>query len=122
MWVMQQDNNPKHTNHSTKEWLKKKLKKLMFWNGNVLFWLMFWSQSLDLKQAFPRRKPTNITEFKGFCTKEWAKTPTSYGAELISVFKKLYFQLLQQKRVTPDTKSKDSHTFATHRSHWIISQ
>ncbi len=23
MWVMQQDNNPKHTSHSTKEWLKK---------------------------------------------------------------------------------------------------
>ncbi len=22
-WVMQQDNNPKHTSHSTKEWLKK---------------------------------------------------------------------------------------------------
>ncbi len=23
MWVMQQDNNPKHTSHSTKKWLKK---------------------------------------------------------------------------------------------------
>ncbi len=23
MWVMQQDNNPKHTSRSTKEWLKK---------------------------------------------------------------------------------------------------
>ncbi len=37
-WVMQQDNNPKHTSHSTKEWLKKN-------KVNVLEWL---SQSLDL--------------------------------------------------------------------------
>ncbi|KAL0149565.1 hypothetical protein M9458_055092 [Cirrhinus mrigala] len=27
-------------------------------------------------QAVHRRKPTNITEFKWFCIKEWAKTPT----------------------------------------------
>ncbi len=32
MWVMQQDNNPKHTSHSTKEWLKKN-------KVNVLEWL-----------------------------------------------------------------------------------
>ncbi len=63
------------------------------------------------KQAVQRRKPTNITEFKWFCTKEWAKTPTCYCAGLISIYKKLYLQLLQQKGVTPDTESKDSHTF-----------
>ncbi len=111
---MQQDNNPKHTSHSIKEWLKKN-------KVNVLEWL---SQSPDLnpiklvegpKKAVHRRKPTNITEFKWFCTKEWAKTPTSYCAGLISIYKKLYLQLLQQKGVTPDTESKDSHTFATHR-------
>ncbi len=28
---------------------------------------------------------------------------------------KLYLQLLQQKGVTPDTESKDSHTFAMYR-------
>ncbi len=38
MWVMQQDNNPKHTSHSTKEWLKKN-------KVNVLEWL---SQSPDI--------------------------------------------------------------------------
>ncbi len=67
------------------------------------------------KQAVHRRKPTNITEFKWFCTKEWDKTPTCYCAGLFSIYKKLYLQLLQQKGVTPDTESKDSHTFATHR-------
>ncbi len=66
------------------------------------------------KQAVHRRKPTNITEFKWFFTKEWAKTPTCYCAGLISIYKKLYLQLLQQKGVTPDTESKDSHAFSTH--------
>ncbi len=111
---MQQDNNHKHTSHSTKEWLKKN-------KVNVLEWL---SQSPDLnpikmlwkdlsKQFIGGNPPTS--EFKWFCTKEWDKTPTCYCAGLFSIYKKLYLQLLQQKGVTPDTESKDSHTFATHR-------
>ncbi len=78
---MQQDSNPKHTSHSTKEWLKKN-------KVNVLEWL---SQSPDLNPIKmlwkDLRKPTNITEFKWFCTKEWAKTPTCYCAGLISIYK-----------------------------------
>ncbi len=60
-WVMQQDNNPKHTSCFSKEQLKKN-------KVNVLEWLR---QSLDLspiemlwkhlKQAVHRRKPTNNT-------------------------------------------------------------
>ncbi len=40
------------------------------------------------KQAVHLRNPTNITEFKWFCTKEWAQTPTCYCAGLISIYKK----------------------------------
>ncbi len=114
-WVMQQYNDPKHTSHSTKEWLKKN-------KVNVLERLsqspdlnpikMLWK---DLKQAVHRRKPTNIPELKRFCTEEWAKIPTSCSAGLISSYKKCFLQLLLQKGVTADTESKDSHTFATHR-------
>ncbi len=104
---MQQDNNPKHTSHSTKVWLKKN-------KVNVLEWL---SQSPDLnpiKMLWKDLRSSSLeeTELKWFCTKEWAKTPTCYCAGLISIYKKLYLQLLQQKRVTPDTESIDSHTFA----------
>ncbi|KAI2649185.1 Transposable element Tc1 transposase [Labeo rohita] len=42
---------------------------------------MLWK---DLKQAVHRRKPTNITGFKCFCTEKWAKIPTSCCAGLIS--------------------------------------
>ncbi len=102
--VMQQDNNPKHTSHSTKELLKKN-------KVNVLEWL---SQSPDLnpikilwkdlsKQFM--RKPTNITEFKWFFTKEWAKTPTLL-CRTDQYLQETYLQLLQPKGVTPDTENK----------------
>ncbi len=41
---------------------------------------------------------------------EWAKTPTCYCAGLSNIYNKLYLQLQQQKGVTLDTESKDSHT------------
>ncbi len=72
---------------------------------------MLWK---DLSKQFMEGNPMVL---KWFCTKEWAKSPTCYCAGLISIYKKLYLQLLQQKgvTVTPDTESKDSHTFAMHR-------
>lgn len=70
-WIMQQ------TNRSTKQWIKQK-------KSNVL---ERYSQSLDinptemlwkdLRQAVPANKSANMSEFKLFCEKEWAKIPSS---------------------------------------------
>ena len=50
VWVMRQDNDPKHTSKSTKEWLKGRT--FVFWNGQVrvLTLTMLW---LDLNQDNP---------------------------------------------------------------------
>ncbi len=60
--VMQQDNDPKHTSHSTNEWLKKNKVNVLEWpsqspdpNPNEMLWK-------KLKQAVHRRKPSNIKE------------------------------------------------------------
>ncbi len=58
---------------------------------------MLWK---DLKQEVYRRKPMNITS--GFVLRKG----------LISRADQLYLQLLLQNGVTPDTESKDSHSFA----------
>ncbi len=99
---MQQDNNPKHTSHSTKEWLKKN-------KVNVLKWL---SQSTDLNPIKMLWKDSSYEDIhqhhrvEVVLPKEWAKTPTCYCAGLINIYKKRYLQLLQQKRVTQILKQR----------------
>uniref|UniRef100_A0A8C1ZWF6 Tc1-like transposase DDE domain-containing protein n=1 Tax=Cyprinus carpio TaxID=7962 RepID=A0A8C1ZWF6_CYPCA len=99
-WLMQQDNDPKHTSYFTKGWLKKNKVNVLEWPSQIPALNpieMLWK---DLKQAW-------------FCTEEWAKIPTNRCAGQISSYKKHYPQLLLQKGVRPDTESKDSHTVAT---------
>ncbi len=113
---MQHDNNPKHTRHSTKEWLKKN-------KVNVLEWL---SQSPDLnpikmwkdlsKKCIGGNPPTSQS-LSGSALRNGLQLlhVIVQGCIYISIYKKLYLQLLLQKGVTPDTESKDQHTFAKHR-------
>ena len=74
-WVMQQDNDPKHTSMSTSEWLEKKKKKmkdleLRIESPDLNPIEMLWH---DLKQAVYTKKPYNVAELKQFCKEEWAK-------------------------------------------------
>ncbi len=69
-WVMQQDNDLKHTGKSTSDWLNKNLIKVLEWpspdlNTNEMLWH-------DLKQSINAWKPSNVTELKQFCKEEWA--------------------------------------------------
>ncbi len=98
MWVMQHDNNPKHTRHSTKEWLKKN-------KVNVLEWL---SQSPDLnpikmwkdlsKKCIGGNPPTSQS-LSGSALRNGLKLLHVIVQDCIyiSIYKKLYLQLLLQK-------------------------
>lgn len=87
-WVLQQDNDPKHTSKSTTEWLKKNKMKTLEWpsqspdlNPIEMLWY-------DLKKAVHARKPSNVTELGQFCKDEWAKIPPERCKSLIASYRK----------------------------------
>ncbi|KAK3508771.1 hypothetical protein QTP70_006025 [Hemibagrus guttatus] len=92
-WVLQQDNDPKHTSKSTSEWLKKNKMKTLEWpsqSPDLNPIEMLWH---DLKKVVHARKPSNVAALQQFCKDEWAKIPpqrcnrlsASYGKRLIAV-------------------------------------
>ncbi len=87
-WVLQQDNDLKHTSKSTSEWLKKNKIKVLEWpsqSPDLNLIEMLWH---DLKQSFHARKPSNEAELKQFCKEEWAKIPPQRCERLIASYHK----------------------------------
>ncbi len=96
-WVMQQDNDPKHTSKSASEWLKKNKIKVLEWpsqspdlNPNKMLWH-------DLKQSIHDWKPSNVAELKQFCKEEWAKIPPHRCERLIASYRKRLIAVVAAK-------------------------
>ena len=77
IWVLQQDNDSKHTRKSTSEWLKKNNTKTLEWpsqspdqSPDLKPTEMLWH---ELKKLVHARKPSNVAELQQFCKDEWEK-------------------------------------------------
>ncbi|KAK3557302.1 hypothetical protein QTP70_026615 [Hemibagrus guttatus] len=96
-WVLQQDNDPKHTNKSTSEWLKKNKMKTLEWpsqSPDLNPIEMLWH---DLKKVVHARKPSNVAELQQFCKDEWAKIPPQRCNRLIASYRKRLIAVVAAK-------------------------
>ncbi|MBN3290480.1 TCB1 transposase, partial [Polypterus senegalus] len=96
-WVLQQDNDPKHTSKSTSEWLKKNKMKTLEWpsqSPDLNPIEMLWH---DLKKAVHARKPSNKAELQQFCKDEWAKIPPERRKRLIASYRKRLIAVIAAK-------------------------
>ena len=87
-WVLQQDNDLKHTSKSIQEWFKTKCWTVLKWPAmspdlNPIEHL--WG---DLKTAVGRRHPSNLGELEQFAQEEWAKVPVERWRKLIHGYRK----------------------------------
>ncbi len=92
-WVLQQDNDPKHTS----EWLKKNKMKTLEWpsqSPDLNHIEMKWH---DLKKAVHARKPSNVAELQQFCQDEWAKIPPQRCNRLIASYLKRLMAVVAAK-------------------------
>ncbi|KAG2457775.1 TCB1 transposase, partial [Polypterus senegalus] len=96
-WVLQQENDPKHTSKSTSEWLKKNKMKTLEWpsqSPDLNPIEMLWH---DLKKAIHARKPSNKAELQQFCKDEWAKIPPERCKRLIASYRKCLIAVIAAK-------------------------
>ncbi len=95
-WVMQQDNDPKHTSKSTSEWHKKNKIKALEWpcqSPDLNPIEMLWH---DLKQSFHAWKHSNVAEFKKNAKKSSQKFLHSNVKDSFPVIANAWLQLLLQ--------------------------
>ncbi len=95
-WVMQHDNDPKHTSKFTSEWLKKNKIKVLEWPSQDLNPIeMLWH---DFKQSIHAKKKTsNVAELKQLCKEEWAKIPPHRYERIIASYHKRLIAVVAAK-------------------------
>ncbi len=92
-WVLQQDNDPKHTSKSTSEWLKKNKMEWPSQSSDLNPFEMLWH---DIKKAVHARKHSNVAELL-FCQDDCAKMPPQRCNRLFASYRKRLIAVVAAK-------------------------
>ena len=91
-----QDNDPKYSSKSTKEWLTRKNICVLDWpspSPDLNPIEMLWQ---DLKQEVHARHPSNLTQLAEFCKGELEKIPQNRCQKLITGYRRRLLSLLME--------------------------
>lgn len=70
-WLLQMDNDPKHTKKPTMDHLKRHQPKVLPWPSQSPHLISIENLWLDLKRAEYARKPRNLKGLEDVCDEEW---------------------------------------------------
>lgn len=87
-WLLQMDNDPKHTSKSTVDYIKRRKLKVLPWPSQSPDLNIIENLWIDLKRAVRDRQPRNLKELEDFCKEEWAKIPQTRIERLLAGYKK----------------------------------
>lgn len=89
-WLLQMDNDPKHTSKSTVDYIKRHKLKVLPWPSQSPDLNIIENLWIDLKRAVRDRQPRNLKELEDFCKEQWAKIPQTRIERLLASYKKAF--------------------------------